>query len=152
MATATYTAPGVSSGTSMPCRIPAGSGLEMNTSTKKHAPITATKTMIIISKRLCPRRWTASIANDSTAVTSAEVNSPSPNRICMPTAAPRNSARSVAMAAASAAIHNQIRVRRVVWVRIAWGSVMPEAMPSLADSDWIRIAIRFDSSSTHSSM
>ena len=44
------------------------------------------------------------------------------------------------------------RVRRVLWARIAWGSVMPDAMPSLADSDWIRIAIRFDKSSTHSSM
>ena len=70
----------------------------------------------------------------------------------MPTAAPRNSARSVAIAAASAASHSPIRIRRLVCILIACGNVMPEAMPSFADSDWISSAIRFDSSSTHSSM
>ena len=70
----------------------------------------------------------------------------------MPMAAPRNSARSVAIAAASAASQSPIRIRRVVFARIAWGSVRPDAMPSLAESDWMRIAIRFEATSTHRSM
>ena len=67
-------------------------------------------------------------------------------------AAPRNSARSVAIAADSAASHSPIRTRRAVFARIACGSVKPDAMPSLAESDWMRIAIRFEATSTHRSM
>ena len=70
----------------------------------------------------------------------------------MPTAAPRNSARSVAIAAPSAASQSPRFVRRLVWARIACGRVSPEAIPSFAESDWIRIAIRFETSSTQSSM
>ena len=70
----------------------------------------------------------------------------------MPMAAPRNSARSVAMAAPSAASQRPIRIRRVVLAAIAWGSVRPDAMPSFAESDWMRIAIRFETTSTHRSM
>jgi hypothetical protein len=124
----------------------------MKISTTKAPPMTATNAMIASSKRTWPNRWTASSANDATAVRRADGSSPSPNRICMPIAAPRNSARSVAIAAASAASQSPIRIRRVVFTRIAWGSVMPEAMPSFAERAWMRIAIKFEATRTHNSM
>ena len=69
----------------------------------------------------------------------------------MPMAAPRNSARSVATAETSAASHSPIVIGRGKCARQFSGSVRPVTMPSFADRYWIRIAIAFDHSSTHSS-
>ena len=68
-----------------------------------------------------------------------------------PIAAPRNSARSVAIAIASAWSQSRTDVRREKWSRQTSGRFRPVAIPSFADSVWITIAIRFEATTTQSS-
>src|SRR6202012_4480240 len=68
-----------------------------------------------------------------------------------PSAAPRNSARSVAIAETSAATHkNNVIGREKCFLQFC-GSVSPVTTPILAERYWISIAIAFDHSKTHSS-
>ncbi len=69
-----------------------------------------------------------------------------------PSAAPRNSARSVAIAISSAWIQSPIVVRCEKRARQTSGRFRPVAIPSFADSVWISIAIRFEATITHSSV
>ena len=70
----------------------------------------------------------------------------------IPSAAPRNSARSVAIAISSAWIQSPIEVRREKRSRQTSGRFRPVAIPSFADSVWISIAIRFDATITQTSV
>ncbi len=75
-----------------------------------------------------------------------------PNTRCRPSAAPTNSARSVAIATASACSHSSTTTRDGNWSRHTSGRLRPVAMPSLALIDWTSMAIRLAASTTHSSM
>ena len=61
----------------------------------------------------------------------------SPKTRCSPSAAPTNSARSVAIAIASACSHSSTTTRNGSRSRQTSGRLRPVAMPSLALSDWI---------------
>ena len=87
-----------------------------------------------------------------TPVTSAAGNSGQPKSSWNPSAAPRNSARSVAIAISSAWIHRPREVRRENCSRQTSGKLRPVAMPSFADSVWISIAIRFETRITQQSV
>ena len=78
--------------------------------------------------------------------------SPIPKSRWKPIAAPRNSARSVAIAIASACTHSPIDVRRENRSRQTSGRLRPVAMPSFAESVWISIAIRFEATITQTSV
>ena len=75
-----------------------------------------------------------------------------PNSRWKPIAAPRNSARSVAIAITSAWIQSRIDVRREKRSRQTSGRLRPVAIPSFAESVWISIAIRFEATITQTSM
>src|ERR671934_55066 len=77
---------------------------------------------------------------------------PMPSSRWKPRAAPRNSARSVAIAMTSACTHSPRDVRREKRSRQTSGRFRPVAMPSFAESIWISIAIRFDARITHASV
>ena len=68
-----------------------------------------------------------------------------------PIAAPRNSARSVAIAIASAWTQSKNDARRENCSRQTSGRFRPVAIPSFADSVWISIAIRFAATITQTS-
>ncbi len=85
-------------------------------------------------------------------VSTAAGNSPIPNSRWKPMAAPRNSARSVAIAIASAWSQRPIVRRRGNSLRHSSGRFWPVAIPSLAESVWISIAIRFEATITQSSV
>ena len=69
----------------------------------------------------------------------------------MPIAAPRNSARSVAIAIASACSQSRNDTRRENRSRQSSGRFRPVAMPSFAESVWISIASRFAATITQTS-
>ncbi len=69
-----------------------------------------------------------------------------------PIAAPRNSARSVAMAISSACTHSPRDVRREYCSRQISGRFLRVAIPSFADSVWIRTAIRLATTITQTSV
>ena len=85
-------------------------------------------------------------------VSTAAGNRPMPNSRWKPIAAPRNSARSVAIAIASAWSQRPIVARWENSSRQTSGRLRPVAMPSLAESVWISIAIRFAATITQSSV
>ena len=72
------------------------------------------------------------------------------NRSESPMAPPRNSARSVAMAATSLTIHIAQTTGRGNWSRHISAKFRPVTMPSLADRAWNNIAIKLASSTTQS--
>ena len=74
-----------------------------------------------------------------------------PSSSWKPIAAPRNSARSVAIAITSACTQSRNDVRRENWSRQTSGRLRRVAMPSFADSVWISIAIRFEATITQTS-
>ena len=78
-------------------------------------------------------------------------SSGTPKSRLSPSAAPRNSAMSVAIAITSAWIHRAIEVHRGKCMRESSGRLWPVASPSLADRYWINMAIRLATSTTHSS-
>ena len=69
----------------------------------------------------------------------------------MPIAAPRNSARSVAIAITSACTQRKNDVRRENCSRQTSGRLRCVAIPSFADSVWISIASRFAATITQTS-
>ena len=80
--------------------------------------------------------------NVASAVTSPAIHNGMPNSRLNPTAAPRNSARSVAMATTSISSHSPITTQRGNRSRQCSARFFPVAMPSLADSDCSRMAMR----------
>ena len=68
-----------------------------------------------------------------------------------PMAPPRNSARSVAIAATSLTIHRAHTTGFGKFSRHNSARLRPVTMPSLADSDWNSIAAMLAASTTHSS-
>ncbi len=91
------------------------------------------------------------MANEATPVISAAGKRGIPNKRWKPSAAPMNSARSVAIAISSAWTQRKNVVRRPKRSRQTSGRFMPVAMPSLALSVWISIAIRFETTTTQRS-
>ena len=69
-----------------------------------------------------------------------------------PIAAPTNSARSVAIAIASACTHSPQRTGRGKWSRESSGRFRPVATPVFADRYWTSIAIRFARTMTQTSV
>ncbi len=69
----------------------------------------------------------------------------------MPMAAPRTSATSVAMAANSEISHSPKTTGREKWSRHTSARFLPVAMPSLAESVWMSMAIKLLATTTHSS-
>ena len=80
------------------------------------------------------------------------MNSGIPNTRYSPSAAPTNSARSVAIAMSSAWIHKKMTTGRGKRSRQTSGRLRPVAMPSLALIDWTSIAVRLAARTTQSSM
>jgi len=91
------------------------------------------------------------MANVTTPVTTSPQPSGTSNSSEMPMAPPMNSARSVAMAPISAAIHIATTSGRENSSRHTSARLRPVTMPSLADMAWNSIATRLASSTTHSS-
>jgi len=85
-------------------------------------------------------------------VSSAARKSGIPSRRWKPSAAPRNSARSVAIAISSACTQSPSDVRRENRSRQISGRLRPVAIPSFAERSWISIAIRFEATITQASV
>ena len=86
-----------------------------------------------------------------TAVTAMPAISGMPVSSDRPMAPPRNSARSVAIAAISLMPQRARRTGREVASRQCSARFLPVTMPSLAESAWNSIAVRLASSTTQSS-
>ena len=84
------------------------------------------------------------------AVTTMPASSGMWNSSDRPMAPPRNSARSVAIAAISLTTHIAQTTGRGNWSRHISARLRPVTMPSLADSAWNSIAIRLATSTTQS--
>ena len=87
--------------------------------------------------------------NAATAVRSAAGSNGMPKSRLSPTAAPMNSATSVAMATSSATTQRLSTTGRGYRERHASARFMPDAMPSLALSDWMSIDMRMATTTTH---
>ena len=107
--------------------------------------------MIASRWRKPPFVCSARIANANTPVRRPAQTSGMPKSRFSPSAAPMNSARSVAIAITSAWIHREMVTGVGNFARHTSGRFMPVAMPSLALMVWISIAIRFETRITHSS-
>ncbi len=86
------------------------------------------------------------------AVTTMPQTSGRLNSSARPIAPPRNSARSVAMAATSLTAHIPQTTGREKLSRDISARFLPVTIPSRADSAWNSMAIRFASSTTQSSV
>ena len=139
-------------GTNRPRVTPAADGWLFSRSRPNANTITATKPVIAASRRRNPHTCRPRMVNAATAVSPAEAHIDSPKTRCSPRAAPTNSARSVAIAIASACSHSSATTRNGSLSRQISGRLRPVAMPSFALSDWISMAIRFAASTTHSSV
>ena len=95
--------------------------------------------------------WICSSANAAIAVSTVATGRLTPSRRLNPSAAPRNSARSVAIAIASACTQSSTEVRCENCWRQTSGRFRPVAIPSFADSVWITIAIRLEATTTQTS-
>lgn len=85
-----------------------------------------------------------------TAVTPIPASSGIWNSSASAIAPPRNSARSVAIAATSLSSHMPITTGRENWSRHISARLRLVTMPSLADSAWNNMAIRLAITTTHS--
>ena len=139
-------------GTNMPCTTPAVDGWLLSRLRPNANTITATKPVIAASRRRNPQTCKPRMMNAATPVSSAETHMDSPKTMCRPRAAPTNSARSVAIATASACSHSSTTPRNGSRSRQTSGRLRPVAMPSLALSDWMSMAIRLAASTTQSSV
>ena len=138
-------------GTNTPRATPDPETGERRTSIANPPTIAPTSAVITASPRLQPRSWSASTPNATTAVMSPDRKSGNEKRIARPSAAPVNSARSVAIAIASAWIQRKYVIRGEKRSRQTSARFLPVAIPSFADNDWTIIAIRFAASTTHRS-
>ena len=87
----------------------------------------------------------------TTAVTRPAGSSGTPNSRLMPTAAPTNSARSVAIAMTSACSHSSALARRPNRSRHSSGRLRPVASPALEVRYCTKTAIRLAITITHAS-
>ena len=92
------------------------------------------------------------MANVVAPVRTPATKSGIPKRRLNPRAAPRNSARSVAMATASMISHMAQTAQRGNWSRQCSARFFPVAIPSLAERVWVSIAMRLLATITQSSM
>ena len=139
-------------GTNMPPATAPQLGPARRTSRPNAATITPTRTVIVASRRRKPNDWRPRMPKAATPVIRAAVNSGMPKRRYRPSAAPTNSARSVAIAISSAWTQRKKTTGRGNRSRQTSGRFRPVAMPSLALIDWMSMAIRFADSTTHRSM
>jgi hypothetical protein len=146
--TASSAAPPGSFGTSTPPATAPAGGRAMTSSRMNAITTTPTSTVIAASSRRKPPTSIARTANVARAASKAETQIDRPNTRFSPSAAPVNSARSVAMATTSACSHRNMTWLRGSRSRHISGRDMPVAMPSLADIDWMSMAIRFAVSTT----
>jgi hypothetical protein len=149
--TASSAAPSGIRGSSAPAATAAGGGLLLKISRPNASTTTPTSEVIAASSRRKPPTSMASTANVPSPASTAQVSSGSPTTRCSPSAAPVNSARSVAIATASACSHSSTTALRGSRSRHTSGRLHPVAMPSLALSDWTSMAIRLAVSTTHPS-
>ena len=110
------------------------------------------KPVIASSNLRCPRVCSSRMAKAITAVIRPAANGGTPKSRLSAIAAPTNSARSVAIAIASACSQRPNVTGRLKCSRHSSGRFLPVAMPVLADRYWTSIAIRFAATMTHSSM
>ena len=92
------------------------------------------------------------MANEAIAVTNAAGSSDIPTRRCSPIAAPRNSARSVAIAITSAWSQSPIVTCRGNSSRQTSARLRPVATPSFAERPWTRIAMMLAATTTQTSV
>ena len=144
--------PPANCGTNIPCATPPADGWLRSRSRTNANTITATNPVIAASSRRNPHTCRPRMMNAATPVSSAEIHKENPKTRCRPRAAPTNSARSVAMATASACSQSTTTRRNGRWSLHSSGRLLPVAIPHLALSDWISMAIRFAASTTHSSV
>ncbi len=111
----------------------------------------ASRNTIARSNGRCPRDCRPSSTKAITPVITPPVNSGIPNSRCRATAPPITSARSVAIATSSAWAHMNRFRHGVRCSRHSSGRFFPVASPSLAESDWMSIAIRLATTITHTS-
>ena len=148
METASSAAPPGNRGSKTPLATAAGGGVLMKISSPNASTTTPTSAVIAASRRRKPPTSIARTANVASPARTAQLHIGSPKTRCSPSAAPVNSARSVAIATASACSHSSSTARRGRRSRQTSGRLRPVAMPSLADSVWTSIAIRLAVSTT----
>ena len=90
--------------------------------------------------------------NEAIAVMNAAGSSAIPNRRCSPIAAPRNSARSVAIAITSACSQSPMVTRCGSSSRQTSARLRPVATPSFAERPCTSIAMMLDATTTHTSV
>jgi hypothetical protein len=151
METASSAAPPGSRGVNTPPATAAAGGRASSSSRQNATTTTPTSAVIAASSRRKPPTSIVRTANAAIAASSAEIHSGSPKTRCSPSAAPVNSARSVAIATASACSQRKTTTRRSRRSRHTSGRERPVAMPSLADRVCTSIAIRFAPSTTQPS-
>jgi len=144
--------PPENAGTNIPRATPAPEGLLRSTSSPKASTTIATSAVSVASSRRNPRTCMPRIVNAARPVITPHSHSDSPKTRFMPSAAPTNSARSVAIATASACSHSSTTTRGVNRSRHTSGRLRPVAMPSLALMAWTTMAVRLAASTTHSSV
>ena len=118
-------------GHEQPAAMPAASGLACVTSKPKATTTTPTRPAITASSRRKPRRCSARITKAPAPAIRPAGKSGIPNRRLRPSAAPTNSARSVAIATSSAWTQSPREVRRVNSDRQTSGQVPAGGDPEL---------------------
>jgi hypothetical protein len=134
-----------------PRAIDPASGRAMRISSRKQAPIVATRTRMNASIFRIPAWWRNRMRNVSSAVNRTPYIRGSPNSSWSPIADPSTSARSHAAIASSHRIHSTALTAGGYRSRHAWARSRPETSPSRAERDCSRTAIRFDIRSTQMS-
>jgi hypothetical protein len=114
--------------------------------------MTSSRPVMTRSKGRCPRDCAASSTKATTAVISPPMGSGTPNSRLSATAPPTISARSVAIATASACSHSPRVTGFGSCSRQLVARSRPVASPSLAVRLWMSIAIRLAATITHSSV
>ena len=146
--TASSAAPPGSRGMSAPSATAPAGGRLIRTSRQNATKTMPTSAVMAASIRRKPLTSIASTAKVARAASRADTHIDRPNTRCRPSAAPVNSARSVAIATASACSHRKTTSRRGSRSRQTSGRDSPVAMPSLADRVCTSIAIRLAPSTT----
>jgi hypothetical protein len=111
--------------------------------------ITARSPMIAASNRLRRNGCSMRSPKDTNAVMTAAGSSGMPKSRLSATAAPTNSARSVAIVTSSACTQSRPVTGRGQCSRHSCGRLRPVTMPSLADRYWTNIAMRLALTITH---
>ena len=138
-------------GTNRPRVTPETDGLLRSTSRPNARTTTATSPVSVASSRRKPQTCMPRMMKAATPASTAASHSDRPNTRCRPSAAPTNSARSVAIATASACSHSSTLARRPNRSRHSSGRLRPVASPALEVRYCTRMAIRLAIMMTHAS-